>query len=77
MDGHSSHVTANVITYYLDKAIDLLILPPHASHILQPLDVSVFSPLKRALGVETDKASRLDSRRISRDEWTRLYAIVR
>jgi len=49
MDGHSSHVTANVIAFCIKNAIDLLILPPHTSHILQPLDVGVFAPLKRAL----------------------------
>jgi len=49
-------------------AIDLLILPPHTSYVLQPLDVSVFSPLKRALAVETDAASRPDPGRISRAE---------
>jgi hypothetical protein len=48
MDGHGSHITANVIAFCIRHAIDLLILPPHTSHTLQPLDVSVFSPLKRA-----------------------------
>ncbi len=28
--------------------IYLLFLPPHCSHVLQPLDLSVFSPLKAA-----------------------------
>lgn len=47
-DGHSSHVTANVIAFCMENAIELLILPPHTSHILQPLDVGVFAPLKRS-----------------------------
>jgi len=68
MDGHSSHITANMIAYCMRHAIDLLILPPHTSYVLQPLDVSVFSPLKRALAVETDAASRPDPGRISRAE---------
>jgi hypothetical protein len=33
-DGHSSHLTARVITFCIDHAIDLLILPPHCSHEL-------------------------------------------
>jgi hypothetical protein len=53
MDGHGSHITANVIAHCMKHAIDLLILPPHTSHMLQPLDVSVFAPLKRALAKET------------------------
>jgi len=77
MDGYSSHITANVIAYCIEHTIDLLILPPHTSHVLQPLDVSVFSPLKRALAAETDAASRLDSSRIPRIEWTSMYIRAR
>lgn len=43
MDGHSSHMTANVIAYAMDKAIDLLVLPVHTSHVLQPLDIIIFT----------------------------------
>jgi len=61
----------------MQHTIDLLILPPHTSHILQPLDVSVFSPLKRALATETDAASRLDAGRILQTEWTSMYIRAR
>lgn len=61
----------------MDNGIDLLILPPHCSHVLQPLDVGVFSPLKRALATETDAVSRLDLGRIKRVEWTEMYIRVR
>ena len=77
MDGHGSHITANVIAHCMKHTIDLLILPPHTSHVLQPLDVSVFSPLKRALAIETDAASRVDAGRIARSEWTRMYIRAR
>ena len=77
MDGHSSHITANVIAFCMQRAIDLMILPPHCSHILQPLDVGVFAPLKRALASETDAALRLDTRRMSRVEWVEMYIRAR
>jgi len=77
MDGHGSHITANVIAHCMEHAIDLLILPPHTSHVLQPLDVSVFAPLKRALASETDAASRLDPGRVPRVEWTQMYIRAR
>lgn len=70
MDGHSSHITARVISFCVNNAIDLLVIPPHCSHILQPLDVGVFSPLKQALAAETDAISRLHAGRIQRVEWT-------
>ncbi|XP_050299257.1 uncharacterized protein LOC126738130 [Anthonomus grandis grandis] len=38
-----------------DNYIDLLSLPPHASHRMQPLDVGFFGPLKCAYNRECDK----------------------
>jgi hypothetical protein len=73
LDGHSSHITANFIAYCMDNKIDLLVLPPHTSHVLQPLDISIFQPLKRALATETDRLAALDSGRIPRVEWTEAY----
>jgi hypothetical protein len=77
MDGYRSHITANVITYCMEHSIDLLILPPYTSHMLQPLNVSVFLPLKRTLAAKTDAASRFDSSRILRIEWTLMYIRAR
>jgi len=68
MDRHSSYITANVIAYCMQHAINLLILLPHMSHVLQLLDVSIFLLLKHALAVETDAASRLDPGCISHAE---------
>jgi len=68
MDGHSSHITANVIAFCMENVIDLLILPPYTLHLLQLLDVGVFAPLKRALALKTGAAMRLDPHRIPRVE---------
>ena len=75
--GSSSHITANVIAFCMRNAIDLLILPPHTSHILQPLDVGVFAPLKRALACETDAALRPDTGRMPRVQWVEMYIRAR
>jgi hypothetical protein len=64
---------ARFIAFCLDKNIDLVCLLPHTSHLLQPLDVGVFSPLKQALSAEIEKLFRLDTRRILRIEWTEAY----
>ena len=45
VDGHSSHVNMEFILLCDLLRILLLILPPHSTHRLQPLDVSLFSPL--------------------------------
>ena len=76
-DGHSSHLTAKFIAFCLEKAIDLVVLPPHSSYITQPLDVAIFSPLKTYLSRETDRLSRFDLGRISKVEWTKAYITAR
>ena len=47
-DGHNSHLTYNTVKTCMDNNIRLICLPPHTSHALQPLDVGVFGPLKKA-----------------------------
>jgi DDE superfamily endonuclease len=48
IDGHGSHVCKEFVQYCEDHRIIPLCLPPHSTHILQPLDVSVFAPLAKA-----------------------------
>jgi hypothetical protein len=48
VDGHNSHVTMEVVHKAIEVGLDLLTLPLHTNHRLQPLDVSVFGPFKRA-----------------------------
>lgn len=50
LDGHESHHSADFELYCKEKNIITLCMPPHSSHILQPLDVGCFGPLKRAYG---------------------------
>jgi hypothetical protein len=46
LDGHESHLNQDFKDYCLENKILTLCMPPHSSHILQPLDVVCFSPLK-------------------------------
>ncbi|XP_044715054.1 DDE superfamily endonuclease domain-containing protein [Hirsutella rhossiliensis] len=46
LDGHGSHETVDFMYLCYQHQIHLLFLPPHTSHVLQPLDLSVFSALK-------------------------------
>ncbi|KYM93390.1 hypothetical protein ALC62_16007, partial [Cyphomyrmex costatus] len=46
VDGHSSHLTLPVVEFCRKVKIELIALFPNATHILQPLDVAVFHPLK-------------------------------
>jgi hypothetical protein len=47
VDGHSSHLNMNFINLCDQRRILLLVLPPHSTHRLQPLDVACFAPLAR------------------------------
>jgi hypothetical protein len=47
-DAHESHKSPEFIDYCSQNNIICLWMPPHASHLLQPLDVGCFSPLKTA-----------------------------
>ncbi|RAL60151.1 hypothetical protein DID88_000776 [Monilinia fructigena] len=77
MDGHSSHITGSFIAFCIEKDIDLLILPPHCSHLLQPLDIEVYGPMKRYHALEVDRYSRAGVKRIQRAEWVELFQNIR
>ena len=46
-DNDSSHITISSITVTKESGLTLLTLPPHCSHRMQPLVLSVFFPFKR------------------------------
>ena len=69
VDGHSSHVSPKFIAFCITHCIDLMILPAHSSHITQPLNVSVFGPLKTALGRETNALR--DRNRMQKADWAK------
>jgi hypothetical protein len=48
LDGYKSYESAEFQEYYKAHNIITLGLPPHSSHLTQPLDVGCFSVLKRA-----------------------------
>lgn len=52
VDGHSSHVNMKFLERADALRIIVLILPPHCTHQLQPLDVGLFGPLAAAYSKE-------------------------
>lgn len=48
-DGHKSHITTALIDLARREVI-LFNLPPHTTHVAQPLDKNIFKPLKVAFG---------------------------
>lgn len=45
-DNHDSHLSISLINLAKSNGVVMLTFPPHTSHRLQPLDVSVFGPYK-------------------------------
>lgn len=54
LDNHKSHMSPNGLEICKNNGIILLTLPPHTSHKLQPLDVSVYGPFKTYFNQESD-----------------------
>jgi hypothetical protein len=52
IDSYKSHYSLKFQELCKENNIYTLYMPPHLSHLLQPLNVSCFSPLKRAYSCE-------------------------
>lgn len=48
VDGHSSHTSIHLSRFCEDNGIILICLCPNATHLIQPMDISVFKTLKEA-----------------------------
>jgi len=48
LDGHSSHYQPSLLRKAAESGIIVFCLPPHTSHLSQPLDRTCFSPSKSA-----------------------------
>jgi hypothetical protein len=60
LDGHGSHIDLEFLWTCKQNKVQLLFLPAHSSHVLQPLDLSVFSVVKRFYRNQIQELSHLD-----------------
>jgi hypothetical protein len=58
LDGHSSHINMPFIEFCDKNKILLMAYPPHSTHRLQPLDVSLFNPLANFYSQNLDERIR-------------------
>ena len=68
-NGHDSHITGEFVAHCIDNNIIPMILPPHSSHLTQPLDVGIFGPLKKHISAKIDPLIRMGIPRIQKVEW--------
>jgi hypothetical protein len=69
LDGHESHHSADFQIYCEENNIITLCMPPHSSHLLQPLDIGCFGLLKKAYGREIEHLIRCSVTHISKTEF--------
>jgi len=69
LDGHDSHYSEEFETYCQEYNIITLCMPPHSSHLLQPLDISCFAPLKKAYSRQIEQLIRMNITYISKLEF--------
>ena len=78
LDNHHSHLAIDVINYAKDNGIIMLSFPPHCTHRLQPLDITVYGPFKKQINSVQDRWMRAnpgktmtiyDVPSITRDAW--------
>jgi hypothetical protein len=77
LDGYGSYVTPEFDQYCADHSVIVLCMPPHSSHLLQPLDVSCFSVLKRSYGRLVEQKMSLGVNHIDKQEFLYLYQQAR
>lgn len=59
-DEHGSHVSVDFMYEAYMNKVQLVFLPPHTSHILQPLDLTVFGFIKKRYRAEIATLSTID-----------------
>jgi hypothetical protein len=77
MDGHSSHLSSEFLGFCHDHNILPLCLPPHTTHLLQPLDVGCFGPLAHYYRMEVDEATQYGLHGVSKYDFLQFYSVAR
>lgn len=77
LDGHGSHATPEFDQFCKEHSIITLCMPAHSSHLLQPLDVGCFSPLKRAYGTQIGNYLRLGIHHVDKAEFLPVFMQAR
>lgn len=54
LDNHESHLSIEALDFLKNNGVTVLSFPPHCSHKLQPLDRSVYGPLKHYINRASD-----------------------
>lgn len=62
LDGYGGHIQFDFLNLMKENGVVVVAQPAHTSHVLQPLDVTVFGPYKIYLEEELHRAARVSSK---------------
>jgi hypothetical protein len=77
LNSYSSYLTAEFNLFCKENAIIYLYMPPHSSHLLQPLDVGVFRPLKQAYRKLVERIIMAGNNHVNKQDFLSLYPTAR
>ncbi|EED11440.1 transposon, putative [Talaromyces stipitatus ATCC 10500] len=77
LDGHGSHLTPEFDHICTENKIIPICMPPHSSHLLQPLDVGCFAVLKRHYGQLVEQRMRLGFNHIDKMDFLTAFPQAR
>ena len=76
LDGHESHHSVQFEQYCKNNNIITLCMPAHSSHILQPLDVGCFGPLKKAYGKQVELKIKAGTTYITKEDFFPAFTVA-
>jgi hypothetical protein len=76
LDSHESYHLDEFEEYCKENNIITLCMPPHSSHILQPLDVRCFSLLKKAYSQQIEDMMQAHITHITKDDFFPAFHIA-
>ncbi|CAG7832646.1 unnamed protein product, partial [Allacma fusca] len=77
LDNHTSHISIEILNFCEIHNIHMLSIPPHTSHKLQPLDVSVYSAIKSRLSkLEQEWMSQNAPKRLTEENLPEIFKIA-
>ena len=74
LDGHSSHYCPEFVKLAANEKVVAFVLPPHTSHLSQPLDRGCFSPLKSYWKQACHKFHTVNKRNITSYDFVSLFS---
>jgi hypothetical protein len=76
LDGHESHHSVAFELFCKENDIITLYMPPHSSHLLQPLDVGCFGPLKKAYSRQIKNLIRGGVGHITKEDFLSVFFVA-